>query len=200
MKLDEDEKMRKIETDRKRAELKSSLAQLEQEKELAAAEAEVGALKSAERESEQGEMVDDLPKERENATKRTEQYVKDHSYPIAYGQLPLNPTASPFHPYDYPIRDRNRSPELFCPLPQPGRFRTPEQEHEPPPDMNFQSPQNPATSELTKFLLRKDLLFARLTTFSEEPEAYLSWKRTFKQVMDELSVGPAEELELLIKW
>ena len=55
IKLDEDEKMQRIETDRKGAVLKSSLAQLEQEKELAAAEAEVGAHKTAERESGRGD-------------------------------------------------------------------------------------------------------------------------------------------------
>jgi hypothetical protein len=56
------------------------------------------------------------------------------------------------------------------------------------------------TSEFSMVLLRKDLMFARLITFSEKPEAYLSWKKTFQQVMIELNVGPAEELELPIKW
>lgn len=31
-------------------------------------------------------------------------------------------------------------------------------------------------SEFAKMLLKKDILFARLSTFTEEPEAYLSWK------------------------
>lgn len=58
------------------------------------------------------------------------------------------------------------------------------------------------TAEFAKFLLKKDLLFARLSTFTEEPEAYLSWKEKggFKRVMNELSVDAAEEIELLIKW
>lgn len=34
-------------------------------------------------------------------------------------------------------------------------------------------------SEFAKFLLKKDLLFARLSTFTEEPEAYRSWKGGF---------------------
>ena len=129
---------------------------------MAAAEAEVGALKTAECKSDQWEIVDDLPRERYNATKRTEQYLKDPSYPSAYRQLPVNPAGSPFHPYAYAMSDLNRSPELFCPLPQPRNF-----------SMNFQSSQNHATSYLTKSLLVL-LLCARLTTFSEKSDAYLS--------------------------
>lgn len=56
------------------------------------------------------------------------------------------------------------------------------------------------TAEFAKFLLKNDLLFARLSTFIEEPEAYLSWKGGFKRVMNELSVDAAEKIELLIKW
>lgn len=56
------------------------------------------------------------------------------------------------------------------------------------------------TAEFAKFLLKKDSHFARLSTFTEEPEAYLSWKGGFKRVMNELSVDAAEEIELLIKW
>lgn len=55
-------------------------------------------------------------------------------------------------------------------------------------------------SEFAKFLSKKDLLFARLSTFTEEPESYLSWKGGFKRVINELSVDAAEEIELLIKW
>lgn len=35
-------------------------------------------------------------------------------------------------------------------------------------------------SQLTTFLLKKDLLMTRLTTFDEKPEHYLSWKVNFK--------------------
>lgn len=55
------------------------------------------------------------------------------------------------------------------------------------------------TSEFAKFLLKRDLLFAHLSTFTEEPEAYLSWKGGFQRVMNELSVDAAEEIELLMK-
>ncbi|XP_055958215.1 uncharacterized protein LOC130013558 [Patella vulgata] len=55
-------------------------------------------------------------------------------------------------------------------------------------------------SEITKLLLKKDLLFASLTTFNDSPENYQSWKCSFKDKMKELSVTPLEEMDLLTKW
>jgi hypothetical protein len=50
------------------------------------------------------------------------------------------------------------------------------------------------------FLLKKDLLMTRLTTFDEKPEHYLSWKVNFKGMLSELNVTPSEEIDLLIRW
>jgi hypothetical protein len=47
------------------------------------------------------------------------------------------------------------------------------------------------TNMSLKFLLPKEFICARLTTFSEKPEAYLSWKKTFWYVMSELNVEPS---------
>lgn len=55
-------------------------------------------------------------------------------------------------------------------------------------------------SQLTTFLLKKDLLMTRLTTFDEKPEHYLSWKVNFKGMIFELNVTPSEEIDLLIRW
>ena len=55
-------------------------------------------------------------------------------------------------------------------------------------------------TEITKFLLKKDLLLSRLTTFNDKPEFYLTWKNTFKAIMQELEATPSEEIDLLIKW
>ncbi|XP_061166266.1 uncharacterized protein LOC133175165 [Saccostrea echinata] len=193
-KVEEEEALTKIKTERRKAELTSSLSRLEHEKELAAAEAEVEALKTAGSELDRNEVSDILlPKQQENSEIRTNRYVNEHS-----GYTNLNPSARPFDPHS--MRDPSYSPEFFRPLPQPRYHIHREQSPEHPALVNSNSSQNQVTSDLTRFLLRKDLLFARLTVFSEEPEAYLSWKRTFKQVMKELDVGPSEELELLIKW
>lgn len=51
-----------------------------------------------------------------------------------------------------------------------------------------------------KFLLRRDLVFARLSRFDDKPDNYLAWKRSFKSVMEELGINPSEELDLLVKY
>ena len=197
MKLEEEEALMKIETTRKKAELDSNLNRLEHEKELAAAEAEVEALQMVESELEKNRVSDTLlPKQQETSEIRTSRYVNEHSQ--FTGHINLNPSARPFDPYS--VQNPSGPPEFLYHLPQPTCYTHREQSPERPTPGNTNSSQNQVSSDLTKFLLRKDLLFARLTTFSEEPEAYLSWKRTFKQVMEELNIGPTEELELLIKW
>ncbi|XP_070198818.1 uncharacterized protein [Littorina saxatilis] len=54
--------------------------------------------------------------------------------------------------------------------------------------------------ELSKFLLKKDLLLNRLSVFNEEPGAFPAWKISFKSVMVELGTTPQEELDLLVKY
>lgn len=54
-------------------------------------------------------------------------------------------------------------------------------------------------SEFTKFMLKKDLVKHRLYNFSDSPGSYLVWKTTFKSVMEELQVTPAEEIDLLMQ-
>ncbi|MES9969565.1 MAG: hypothetical protein ABW092_05990, partial [Candidatus Thiodiazotropha sp.] len=58
----------------------------------------------------------------------------------------------------------------------------------------------PVTSELTRFLLKKDLLLSRLSHFNDKPESFAVWKASFKNIMRELSVTPFEEMDLLVKW
>jgi hypothetical protein len=55
-------------------------------------------------------------------------------------------------------------------------------------------------SDMTKFLLRKDLLFSRLTTFNDKAESYHAWKASFKGIMEDLQVSDAEQIDLLVKW
>lgn len=55
-------------------------------------------------------------------------------------------------------------------------------------------------AEISKFLLKKDLLMSRLTTFSDRPEAYRAWKSSFQSVVKDLSATASEEIDLLIKY
>ena len=61
-------------------------------------------------------------------------------------------------------------------------------------------PEAAITSEFTRFLLKKDLLLSRLSSFNDKPETYTVWKASFKSIMGELNVTPFEELDLLVKW
>ncbi|XP_060565904.1 uncharacterized protein LOC132724935 [Ruditapes philippinarum] len=56
------------------------------------------------------------------------------------------------------------------------------------------------TFELSRFLLRKDLMFSRLTKYDDKPENYAVWKATFQSVVQELGVSYREEFDLLVKW
>jgi len=60
--------------------------------------------------------------------------------------------------------------------------------------------QNSQIQNLTKFLLKKDMLISRLSCFNDRPETYAFWKGQFKGIMNELSATTIEELDLLSKW
>ncbi|XP_014677161.1 PREDICTED: uncharacterized protein LOC106817025 [Priapulus caudatus] len=55
-------------------------------------------------------------------------------------------------------------------------------------------------TELTRLLLKKDLLFSSLTNFNGNPELYRTWKSSFHSKMRELDVTSVEEIDLLVKW
>lgn len=61
-------------------------------------------------------------------------------------------------------------------------------------------PERLGYSDFTKYLLRKDLLLQRLTTFDDKPETFSMWKASFQSVTKELGVTANEEFDLLFKW
>lgn len=60
--------------------------------------------------------------------------------------------------------------------------------------------QEAQVTDVTRFLLRKDLLFSRLTNSNDRPESYSAWKHTFACVVDELQIMDSEQIDLLIKY
>jgi hypothetical protein len=68
------------------------------------------------------------------------------------------------------------------------------------PNVSSFTPDHSASSDFTKYILKKDLLFSRLSAFDDRPENYLTWKVSFKTVMSELNVSRIEELDFLLKW
>ena len=56
------------------------------------------------------------------------------------------------------------------------------------------------TSDLTKFLLKKDLLLSRLQKFNDKADNFAIWKASFKSIMADLLTDCYEEMNLLVKW
>lgn len=59
---------------------------------------------------------------------------------------------------------------------------------------------NVMANELTRFLMKKDLLLSRFTVFNYQPESFPVWKSSFVSISRNLGVNPREELDLLLKW
>ena len=53
---------------------------------------------------------------------------------------------------------------------------------------------------LGQFLVKKELLLTRLVKFQDDPVTYYVWKETFKTVTSELGCSAREEVDLLSKW
>lgn len=75
------------------------------------------------------------------------------------------------------------------------------------PPSNTVEIQNPQTqmssadshlSELTLFLMRKQLVPERFSNFDDKVESYNSWKSSFQSIVAEIKVSKFEELELLV--
>ncbi|XP_033726768.1 uncharacterized protein LOC117316337 [Pecten maximus] len=171
---------REAELKKQRAAIEVDLEVLSAEKEAAATEAEADALDgSYVLSNSQRGSVASLPTEQSAA--RTERYISDLlnnevqdskvKTLVDHDHTGLNPTA-----------------QTFVPLYQPERSYP----VVPPPPVT--------ATEITKLLLKKDLLFASLTPFNDMPETYQSWKYSFKSKMSELSVTALEEMDLLTKW
>jgi hypothetical protein len=55
------------------------------------------------------------------------------------------------------------------------------------------------TSEITRFLLHKEILLSGVTNFNNRAESYYVWN-SFKSVIDEAKVSDSQQLNLLVKW
>lgn len=55
-------------------------------------------------------------------------------------------------------------------------------------------------SQLANYILKKDLMLSRITSFDDKPEHYQTWKSSFKSVSQDLKLSSPEELDLLIRW
>ena len=54
--------------------------------------------------------------------------------------------------------------------------------------------------EFSRFMVRKELVFSRLTKYDDQPDMYIAWKSMFENIAHELRLTAAEEVDLLVKW
>ena len=180
---------------REKTELETKIKLLKNQKAVAAAEAEVEALESSfmdfQSKCSSNRLVN-IPAW--NPKDRTAEFVHGH----------LIPDAEP------PCEQRQTVVDQSTPSPQtklepttPG-IQTNLNPTAPVFQPNLETiapvpPQN-IVSDITNFLLKKDLLLSRLSQFNDKPDGYRVWKASFKDVIKELSVSPFEEFDLLIKY
>ena len=65
---------------------------------------------------------------------------------------------------------------------------------------SFVPSQRNETQDFVKFLVKKDLIHSRLSSFDDQPTHYYSWKLSFKHILTELDATSMEQLDLLIKY
>ncbi|XP_052069295.1 uncharacterized protein LOC127708468 [Mytilus californianus] len=177
-KLEEEELKTKAELLKKKVEAKLQMELLKSEKEFAIAEAEFNAVR------EELEMEGSRASGRSMASvvdprQHIERYLQGQQEIMKSGytnpqqmQPPeFNVHAAPFEPKSEDIRQTNY-------------------------EINNVSVAN----ELSKFLLKKDLLMSRFMKFKDQAESYHVWKASFSNITQELSVNAREELDLLMKW
>ncbi|XP_033752106.1 uncharacterized protein LOC117335931 [Pecten maximus] len=155
-----------------KADLEADLDLLTQKKEVAAAEAEAEALEDSEEFNltHNHDRIKAIPKF--DTQQRTRAYVEETVFHDHSAELPVT-----------------ADPHLHLPMN--------------PNAPVFTTATNTDTSiamDLTRFLLKKDLLLSRLTNFDDRPESYQTWKSSFKSIMADLNVTPRDEMDLLEKW
>lgn len=107
----------------------------------------------------------------------------------------LNPEAEP---YESRV---NNGPRLANPYEPPTWISyAPNYHLQPKPSAPNLVIQNTQTSDFHNFLLKKDLIMNRFTSFNGDPATYSVWKASFKSIVDDLNVTPREETDLLVKW
>ncbi|XP_069122241.1 uncharacterized protein [Argopecten irradians] len=54
--------------------------------------------------------------------------------------------------------------------------------------------------DISRSLMKKDLLLHRLSSFNDKAETYLTWKASFKNITEDMNLSADEEIDLLVKY
>ncbi|XP_071138860.1 interaptin-like [Mytilus edulis] len=223
--LSELETQSKALKDREKAEVDADLALLKQQTEAAIAEVDVKVLEEAESDRRSLSLQEDKESLQKVKMTLTEKYVNEQfneveqlksqdknnnvpqdipnnqdkfssHTPAPRNQLNIIPTPRNFPKFQVDDLDRSIVEDIKPEIRQKQTLNPYAADFEltqpPLPPNHDQS----VVSDLTKFLLKKDLLLSRFQNFDDCPETYASWKATFKSITEELSVTAFEEMDL----
>lgn len=205
--LEEQEKLSKATVVRKKAELEADLSLLAQKSEAAAAVAEAQVLESIEEDFENKPLLFEPPEGGESfrsidARERTLHYVEQQNELRSMHSSPDLDVKSEFataiegdpttHIPPCPKREMSFRPDAY--------ENHPNLTHEFKTFETHEGRNMTMANEITRFLVKKDLLLSRLTSFTDRPESYAVWKNSFRSIMEELRCTASEELDLFVKW
>ncbi|XP_063406648.1 uncharacterized protein LOC134690611 [Mytilus trossulus] len=173
-----------LEVQKQRSELKSNLNILKHKREIAEAEAELTAVK---------EILDE-----ENAI--------DSNWKDRGLNLPESSASEIVKSYI-----TNQRPKVYVPVEEETKLNPHVQEFVPStilqkefktfqPQQTVHVSESPGIIDLTKYIMKKDLLISRLSTFDDKPERYCSWKNSFNNILRELDATDSEQLDLLNRY
>lgn len=181
--LDEEEKLNIAKAERRSQEIEVDLDVLRERKIYAEVEAEANILETISwtGESPRSSLCKDslLGQSVEDPVERTRKYVHEHSD---------NGNEATSYGKNFGIQDRYERYMKTDLSPSAPSFN---------PSKHLDQS---VTSELSRYLSKKDLLFSRLSNFDDSPENYSAWKSGFRGILVELNVTPTEELDLLVRW
>lgn len=173
--LREIEAKRQAESERKKAELVATHHFLEEERKAAVAEAEVRALQNFDSENKQRSIIPkhiDTPVNRNQYTAR---FSNDHSD----DKFDMDPFSTCESESVFTHSNHEKSNNKETPTVQKCILKE-------LLSQNVKSPESPTVvSDLTIFLLMKDLLFSRFSHFNDKPETFTTWKTSFKGITEE---------------
>ncbi|CAC5372300.1 unnamed protein product [Mytilus coruscus] len=191
-----------LEIQKQRSELKSNLNILKHKREIAEAEAELTAVKEL---LEEENAIDNNLKDQSlglpqsSPSEIVQNYVNNQILDVNKMKLvetdkvvghSLDPTVKEFVPKDnvviQPITKQIQSNvKSFAPqnTTEPTKFYP-----------------SSGVMDLTRYIMKKDLLISRLSTFDDKPERYCSWKNSFINILRELDATDSEQLDLLNRY
>ncbi|XP_073468178.1 uncharacterized protein [Aquarana catesbeiana] len=184
------------------AELESKLLILQRQ--TAAAEAEAAAYMGTNPSgSEKSYKDSEVPGKPLFSADRTSEYIQNLST-VHAKQLSLKPEAIEFRPKSTSPLSRSNQPHEVSGCQQikneaPETPKNKKQVFPSPQPIEYMCEQQCAV-DVTKYLIRKEMVSSGFLQFDDCPENYWAWKSSFLNATEGLNFSPAEMLNLMIKW